>query len=173
MIELPRFDDHKKHLQLISLEALEAADAHRAVREHLRLSSEGIEAGTHTIGLKPGSRIYLVACGKAAPAMTRAAVDILHYQIEAGVIAAPRHIDDLSPPFQIFHAGHPMLPSCSLKIQPPMIFCLRSSQAVDRQCSNCHFRVSNSKISVALTHFSSNPGFQSTRLTSYAERFPV
>lgn len=114
MIELPRFDDHKKHLQLISLQALEAADAHRAVREHLRLSSEGIEAGTHTIGLKPGSRIYLVACGKAAPAMTRAAVEILHYQIEAGVIAAPRHIDDLSPSFQIFHAGHPLPDAGSL-----------------------------------------------------------
>jgi len=108
MIELPRFDDHKKHLQQISLKALEAADAHRAVRRHLRLSREGIEAGTYTFGLKSGARIYLVACGKAAPAMTRATVEILHDQIEAGVIAAPCLIADLSPSLQIFHAGHPL-----------------------------------------------------------------
>ena len=106
MIEFPRFNDHKKHLQLISLQALEAADAHRAVREHLHPSSEGIEAGTHTIGLKPGARIYLVAFGKAAPAMTRAAVEILRNQIVAGVIAAPHPIDDLPPSLQIFRAGH-------------------------------------------------------------------
>lgn len=114
MIEIPRFDDHKQHLQLISLQALEAADAHRAVREHLRFSQEGIEAGTHIIGLKPGARIYLVAFGKAAPAMTRAAVEILHGQIEAGVIAAPRHIDDLPPSIQIFRAGHPLPDAGSL-----------------------------------------------------------
>ncbi len=114
MIELPRFDDHKKHLQLISLQALEAADAHRAVREHLHLSSEGIEAGTHTLGLKPGARIYLVAFGKAAPAMTRAAVEILRNQIVAGVIAAPRQVDDLPPSLQVFRAGHPLPDAGSL-----------------------------------------------------------
>jgi len=114
MTELPRFDDHKKHLQQISLQALKAADAHRAVRKHLRLSNEGIEAGTHTIGLKPGARIFLVAFGKAAPAMTRATVEILQNQIYAGVIAAPRHIDDLSPSLQFFHAGHPLPDAGSL-----------------------------------------------------------
>ncbi len=108
MIELPRFEDHKKHLQLISLQALKAADAHRAVRRYLRFSREGIEAGTHTIGLKPGARIYLVAFGKAAPAMARAAVEILRNQIVAGIIAAPRNIDDLPPSLKIFHAGHPL-----------------------------------------------------------------
>ncbi|MEA1976519.1 MAG: DUF4147 domain-containing protein [Chloroflexota bacterium] len=114
MIELPRFDDHKKHLQLISFQALKAADAHRAVREHLHLSNEGIEAGTHTIGLKPGARIYLVAFGKAAPAMTRAAVEILQNQAVTGVIAAPRPIDDLPPSLQVFRAGHPLPDSGSL-----------------------------------------------------------
>ena len=114
MIENPRFADHKKHLNQIFLQALDAADAHRAVRKHLRLSREGLEAGPHIIGLKPGARIYLVAFGKAAPAMTRAAVVILKDQIEAGVIAAPRHIDDLSPSFQIFKAGHPLPDTGSL-----------------------------------------------------------
>jgi hydroxypyruvate reductase len=114
MIELPRFDEHKKHLQLISLQALEAADAHRAVREHLHLSSEGIEAGTHTLGLKPGARIYLVAFGKAAPAMTRAAVEILRNQIVVGVIAAPRQVDDLPPSLRVFRAGHPLPDAGSL-----------------------------------------------------------
>lgn len=114
MIELPRFDDHKKHLQQISLRALEAADAYRAVQKHLRPSKEGIEAGTHLFGLKPGARIFLVACGKAAPAMTRATVEILQNQIEAGVIAAPRLIDDLSPSLQIFRAGHPLPDAGSL-----------------------------------------------------------
>ena len=114
MIENPRFADHKKHLNQIFLQALDAADAHRAVRKHLRLSRKGLEAGPHIIGLKPGARIYLVAFGKAAPAMTRAAVVILQDQIEAGVIAAPRHIDDLSPSFQIFKAGHPLPDTGSL-----------------------------------------------------------
>ena len=114
MIENPRFADHKKHLNQIFLQALDAADAHRAVRKHLRLSREGLEAGPHIIGLKPGARIYLVAFGKAAPAMTRAAAEILHNQIEAGVIAAPLLFDDLPPSFQVFHAGHPLPDTGSL-----------------------------------------------------------
>ncbi len=131
MIELPRFDDHKKHLQLISLQALEAADAHRAVRKHLHLSSDGIEAGTHTLGLKPGARIYLVAFGKGAPAMTRAAVEILQNQIVAGVIAAPRHIDDLPPSLQIFHAGHPLPDAGSLAAGRAAELLLKSTTADD------------------------------------------
>jgi len=114
MIELPRFDDHMKHLRQLTLRALEAADAHRAVLKHLHLSREGIEAGTHIIGLKPGARIFLVAFGKAAPAMTRAAEEILHNQIEAGVIAAPHHVNDLSSSFQIFKTGHPLPDAGSL-----------------------------------------------------------
>jgi len=50
----------------------------------------------------------MVAFGKAAPAMTRAAVEILQNQIVAGVIAAPHHIDDLPPSLQIYRAGHPL-----------------------------------------------------------------
>jgi hydroxypyruvate reductase len=131
MIELPRFDDHKKHLQQISLHALDAADAHRAVREHLHLSSEGIEAGIHTIGLKPGARIYLVAFGKAAPAMTRAAVEILQDQIVAGIIAAPHHIDDLPPSLQIFRAGHPLPDAGSLAAGRAAELLLESATADD------------------------------------------
>ena len=131
MIELPRFDDHKKHLQLISLQVLEAADAHRAIRRHLRFSREGIEAGTHTIKLKPGARIYLVAFGKAAPAMTRAVVELLHDQIEAGVIAAPRHLDDLPPSLQIFQAGHPLPDAGSLAAGRAAALLLESTTAND------------------------------------------
>ena len=131
MIELPRFDDHKKHLRQIALRALEAADAHQAVQKHLRLSREGIEAGTHIFGLKPGARIFLVACGKAAPAMTRATVEILQGQIEAGVIAAPRLIDDLSPSLQIFRAGHPLPDAGSLAAGHAAALLLESTTADD------------------------------------------
>ncbi|MBE9478684.1 MAG: glycerate-2-kinase family protein, partial [Chloroflexi bacterium] len=131
MIELPRFDDHKKHLQLISLQALAAADAHRAVREHLHLSSEGIEAGTHTLALKPGARIYLVAFGKAAPAMTRASIEILQNQIVDGVISAPHHIDDLPPSLQTYRAGHPLPDAGSLAAGRAAELLLESATADD------------------------------------------
>ena len=114
MIAQPRFEDHKDHLRKIMLQALGAADPHAAVQRFLCLSQEGITAGTYLLDLKPEARVYLVAFGKAAPAMTNAAVEILQDKVAGGVVAAQCPLDDPPPVLQCFIAGHPLPDAGSL-----------------------------------------------------------
>jgi hydroxypyruvate reductase len=86
-----RFQDHPRHFQAIRRAALLAADPAQAVRRHLRLSRSALQAGPHRIPLEPSARIWLVGLGKAAPAMSLAATEILGDRLAAGVATVARH----------------------------------------------------------------------------------
>jgi hydroxypyruvate reductase len=86
-----RFQDHPQHLQAIRTAALLAADPAQAVELHLRLSRSALHAGPHRIPLDPSARIWLVGLGKAAPAMSGAAAEVLGDRLAAGVATAARH----------------------------------------------------------------------------------
>jgi hydroxypyruvate reductase len=86
-----RFQDHPRHFQAIRRAALLAADPAQAVRRHLRLSRSALHAGPHPIPLEPSARIWLVGLGKAAPAMSGAAAEILGDRLAAGVATVARH----------------------------------------------------------------------------------
>jgi len=85
------FKDHISHLRAIRRAALRAADPAQAVERHLRLSRSALHAGPHRIPLEPSARIWLVGLGKAAPAMSAAAAEILGGRLSAGVVTVPKH----------------------------------------------------------------------------------
>ena len=57
----------------------------------MRLSRSALRAGPHRIPLDPSARIWLVGLGKAAPAMSGAAAEILGDRLAAGVATVARH----------------------------------------------------------------------------------
>jgi hydroxypyruvate reductase len=85
------FQDHPHHFHVVRGAALRAADPARAVREHLRLTDKALWAGPHEIPLARPARIWLIGLGKAAPAMSAAAVEILGDRLEAGIATVARH----------------------------------------------------------------------------------
>jgi hydroxypyruvate reductase len=87
----PRFLDHPSHFEAIRRAALRAADPARAVRDHLWLTGTVLRVGPHAVPLTRSARIWLVGLGKAAPAMSAAAAEILGDRLEAGVATVPRH----------------------------------------------------------------------------------
>ena len=56
--------------------ALAAADPAAAVRRHFRRSRAGLQVGGARMPL-PKGRVFVLAFGKAAPAMAEAALDVL------------------------------------------------------------------------------------------------
>nr|WP_167910588.1 glycerate kinase [Thermococcus sp. Bubb.Bath] len=89
--------------------ALEAANPYEAVKRSLSFDGKGIEVKGHHFEVK--GRIYLLAFGKAACAMTKAVVDVLGNRIEEGVVvtkygyaeSCPR-----KPGIRVVEAGHPV-----------------------------------------------------------------
>lgn len=91
------------------------------MRRHLALDDDSLRvgaAGAASIPLGPDSRVFLVAAGKASPAMTSAALDVAGARIAAGVVAHP-HAANLAAlhasmgrhapgGLRAFGAGHPL-----------------------------------------------------------------
>lgn len=112
----PGFADYPSHLGVIRQIALRTADAGAAVIRHLGLGEGHLRAGSHVLPLTDRTRITLVALGKAAPAMSRAAAEILGGRLVEGVAAVPK-ADPGTPPQRVafIPAGHPLPDEGSLK----------------------------------------------------------
>jgi len=82
----PHFADRLDHLAAFLGAALTAADPAGAVQRTLCLDSRGLCIAEKRLGLAPGARVFLIALGKAAPAMASAAASILGDRLEAGVV---------------------------------------------------------------------------------------
>jgi len=105
----PQFWDHITHLAEIRESALNAADPKLAVARNLRLHGSILIAGTREIQIQPTTRIFLVAVGKAAPAMSLAAVEVLGNRIGMGVVTVPHGFKALLPSnISVIYAGHPL-----------------------------------------------------------------
>jgi glycerate 2-kinase len=111
----PRYRDFRHHVAEIKRAALAAAEPASCVRKNLRLEGDVLHAGPHRHELRPGARIFLVAFGKAAQAMSRAAVDVLGERTTAGIAAVPHTCSGRLPKrIQAYPAGHPLPDSGSL-----------------------------------------------------------
>ena len=92
--------------QAILREALQAADPHRLVRQHLRLRAGALEAAgvRHRIGR---GRIALVAAGKAAVPMARAAEEVLGDHLGEGLAVSTASEGPLRTA-RLLTASHPV-----------------------------------------------------------------
>lgn len=105
----PRFSDHRDHFTLMIEAALEAADPGSLLRSSLKLEAGAMVSGPHRLALHEGSRVFLIAIGKAAPSMTQAAVEILGERLQAGIAAVPEGVQAQTPEsVRTFEGGHPL-----------------------------------------------------------------
>lgn len=84
--------------------ALAAADPAEAVRRALRVDEDGISAGGRHF--EP-ERVFVLAAGKAAGAMARAAEEILGDRVAGGLIVARRGGEASSERLEVIFAAHP------------------------------------------------------------------
>jgi glycerate 2-kinase len=95
--------------------ALAAADAGSAVDVNLRLQGASLVFGQQRLDLDPSARVFLVALGKAAPAMAQAGASILGERLTAGLVTIlqPPQDDDVSGRAEAarrpWHQGHDRL----------------------------------------------------------------
>lgn len=128
-----RFADHRSHLQRIRESILDAADPAQAVTRNITPREEEIQIGGHLVSLSPAARIFLVALGKASPAMCRAALGALPGErVEAGMAAVPRDYEQAAPPpITYIRAGHPLPDEGSLAAGQSVQDLLRELNPVD------------------------------------------
>ncbi len=126
------YADRQEHLGRLIGAALEAADPESAVRRHLRAESGGVRIGRRLFKWTPGSRVFVIALGKAAPGMARAAAEILGDRIEAGIVTtlAPLVLT-LPDCMQVVHAGHPLPDAGSLLAGQAALDLARRARAGD------------------------------------------
>jgi len=93
---------------------LPALDPARAVRAHLRRDGRSLWADERRVDRSAGGSTRLVAIGKAAVPMTRAALEVLDGPT-AAVVVAPPGLEVTAPGLRSFHAGHPVPDAESLR----------------------------------------------------------
>jgi len=90
--------------------AVAAVEPARLVRS--RLFTDGgdvrLRAGTRRMLSPRGRRLWVIAAGKAAPAMAGEATRILGSRLAGGVVVAPQRPSGLPPTIQRFRGGHPL-----------------------------------------------------------------
>jgi glycerate 2-kinase len=93
----PSFAEHRAHFDLLRAAALRAVDPAAAVRRSLsRADFAAVE------------RVFIVAAGKAALAMSQAAADILGDRLTSGIVSAPDVPANVIPPMRFIAGGHPL-----------------------------------------------------------------
>ena len=87
--------------------AIEAADPYRAVKNSLKVDNGWLEVSGRKFPVR--GRIYLLAFGKAACGMSRAAFDVLGGKIAEAVVATKHGYASGCPPeVEVIEAGHPL-----------------------------------------------------------------
>jgi glycerate 2-kinase len=111
MTRTPAWKDLRGHLAALHHAAMTAADPFAAVANALGTREGSLLAGGRELALHPDTRIWMMAFGKAAPDMARAAIARVGPRLAGGVLAHPAHarLDSRDfPGFAHFAAGHPL-----------------------------------------------------------------
>ncbi|MGH7896976.1 MAG: DUF4147 domain-containing protein, partial [Candidatus Binatia bacterium] len=124
----------RRLLESIFAAGVARVDPAGLVREHLIESAGSLQVriGTKRTVRFDARRIWLVAAGKAAPAMAAEASRIVGAKLAAGVVAGPRRPRRFLPRvLTVFSAGHPLPNSASLAAGRAVWRMLASARAKD------------------------------------------
>lgn len=88
--------------------ALKEADPAAAVRASLKLDDDVLEAAGERIPLETDGNVFVIAFGKAAPAMAEAAEEILGDRLAGGAVIAPPGLSMTSDRLEFIVGGHPV-----------------------------------------------------------------
>jgi glycerate 2-kinase len=94
----------KNHLREILSAGLAAANPEEAVRRFVSIEGNAVVAGD---GRVEGERVFVLAAGKAAGAMARAAEELFGERIAGGLIVTKHGHDASSEKLEIIFAAHP------------------------------------------------------------------
>lgn len=94
----------RRDLQEIFAASLAAADPERAVARALKLEDGAIVAGGERFGAE---RVFVLAAGKAAGAMARAAGELLGERVEGGLVVTKDGHDPGPEGFEVVFSSHP------------------------------------------------------------------
>jgi hydroxypyruvate reductase len=87
---LTEYAKRKSHMTAIQKAVLAAADPSAAVRRHLSLKGGILRVGDHRVELQKDGKIFVIAIGKAAPAMASAVSALLKMRVTEGLVTEPR-----------------------------------------------------------------------------------
>ncbi len=93
-----------KDLREIFSAGLTAADPEKAIRNYLRLEGNKVLVAEEEL---EAERIFILAAGKAAGAMSRAAEELLGERVKGGVLVTKDDHDGGSGNLEVFFASHP------------------------------------------------------------------
>lgn len=94
--------------------ALQAADPASAVLRFASRTGDRLLFGDHVISLARG-RVFVLAVGKAAPAMASAFAPLVRDRLAGGLIVAPFPAATLTPDLPVIVGGHPLPDEGSLR----------------------------------------------------------
>ncbi len=123
-----------KDLHNIRETALRAVDPACAVREHLRVCEKQLWVGENFWDLAQLRRVLVIAAGKAAVPMARAAYECLETALTAGVLVTKTgHAADCAVlnGFRVFEAGHPTPNEIGLQATGEIVRLLENLSAED------------------------------------------
>jgi hydroxypyruvate reductase len=102
------FAHHATHIQAIIAAALQTADPHTAVHNHLQKNGCTLAIGPHTFKRENG-RLFLISVGKAAVPMAQAALEIVgQTAVSGGGIIAKFLPGDATLPLPAYEGNHPV-----------------------------------------------------------------
>jgi glycerate 2-kinase len=87
--------------------AVDAVEPARLVRSSMAVHAGALHVGTRPLTVR-GRRLWMIAAGKAAPAMAREAARIAGDRLAGGVVAAPKRPRGLARCLRAFSCGHPL-----------------------------------------------------------------
>jgi len=116
-------EDHRRVALELVRAALDAADPEQAVHRHLRRERDTLWAGASTYDLSQVGRVVVVGGGKAAPAMARAAAEVLGETLHRGlVITKTGHARGPLPRgIEVHEASHPLPDHAGVKSTGQML----------------------------------------------------
>lgn len=135
------FADYHIHIEQILEAALVAADPARAVRRNLRREGNRIQAGPYNYRRDQG-RIFVLAAGKAALTMGKAALAVLGNDVAGGVFITkqtqpghPRHytarVGNGTALVDVYEAAHPVSDQSGVTATKAVIRLLQQTKAGD------------------------------------------
>ncbi|HNS51347.1 MAG TPA: glycerate kinase [Anaerolineae bacterium] len=106
-----RTSPRRESILAVQRAALAAVEPGAAVRRHFRLEDGRLSACGQVVDLAAVDRIWVIAAGKAAPAMAAAAVDLVGDRLAGGLVVTKAGEAGRAPgagPLDILEAGHPI-----------------------------------------------------------------
>ncbi|MBU1318561.1 MAG: glycerate kinase [candidate division Zixibacteria bacterium] len=108
-------DGIRNHIDSIILQAIRSADPGNAVRNKLSRDGSIVIAGTRQLDLDDYSSLSVIAGGKGACSMARAAEDILGSRIAGGLVCTKHGYADTLKVLPVLEAGHPIPDKMSVR----------------------------------------------------------